>query len=524
MTGHYANSTGVWHTIGGRSLLRNNEWTLAAALKGNGYHTGIFGKWHLGDSFPYRPMDRGFEQSIVHGGGGISQTPDYWGNDYFDDTYFVNGEPQKFEGYCTDVFFREAMRFIEKNKDRPFFCYLATNAPHAPLNVEDRYADLYRGKVPENRARFYGMITNIDDNFGLLHKRLQELGLEENTIVIFMTDNGSAGGATVSRDGFVQDGYNAGLRGLKNSPYDGGHRVPFFIRWPQGSLCHGTDIDEITANVDLMPTLLDLCGIQVPGERTFHGKSLKPLLTGQSADWEERTMVTDSQRLTTPVKWRQSAVITNQWRLINGRELYDAVTDREQRNDVADQHPHIVTLLRNEYEQWWKIVSGQFDDEIPFSIGADRQGETCLTCHDWRNENCDLPHHQGMIRQGKNSNGYWEVKICRAGEFRFEIRRWPREAGLPITAGIEGDDIVWNKQAISENNWGYYTGGKSLPVSSVKLRIGNQEFHREITDKDSSIMFQVPLKEGLTHLETWLTGDQGFSVGGYYVYASRIGE
>jgi arylsulfatase A-like enzyme len=524
MTGHYANSTGVWHTIGGRSLLRQNEWTIASAFKENGYRTGIFGKWHLGDAYPYRPMDRGFEQSAVHGGGGISQTPDYWGNDYFDDTYFVNGAPQPFQGYCTDVFFREAMRFIEDNKDRPFLCYVPTNAPHVPLNVEQRYVDLYVGKVPEKRARFYGMITNIDENFGLLRNKLRELGLEENTILIFMTDNGSAGGASVTREGFVTDGYNAGLRGLKNSPYDGGHRVPFFIRWPEGSLRHGEDIGEITANVDFMPTILDLCGIEVPEVRSFHGKSLKPLLSGQCEEWEERALVTDSQRLTNPVKWRQSAVMTNRWRLINGSELYDAEKDREQRLNIADLHPEVVQQLCDEYEKWWEIVSTQFDEEIPMVIGAEGQGETCLTCHDWRNENCDLPHHQGMIRQGKLSNGYWEVEIGQDGEYLFEIRRWPREAGHPIAAGIDGDDIEWNKDGVDENIRNYYTGGISLPVNHAKLRIGECELSRKIEAVNANVSFQVTLKEGPAHLQTWLTDELGLSVGAYYVYASLVAK
>ena len=169
LTGHDCNSAGVWHTIGGRSLLREDEWTLADALREAGYRTGHFGKWHLGDSQPFRPHERGFERSIYHAGGGIGNTGDPWGNDYFDDTYYVNGDPERFAGYCTDVFFREGLRFIEEHREEPFFCYIATNAPHTPLNVEPRYVALYRDAVPhEERARFYGMITNIDENFGAL--------------------------------------------------------------------------------------------------------------------------------------------------------------------------------------------------------------------------------------------------------------------------------------------------------------------------------------------------------------------
>ena len=172
LTGHHANSTGVWHTIGGRSLLRKDEWTLASALRDNGYATGLFGKWHLGDQVPYRPQDRGFEESVCHGGGGISQSLDWWGNDYFDDTYSVNGQPVRFEGFCADVFFAEGMKFIEKHKEENFFCYIASNTPHGPWNIEERYWKPYIDKAPgEARARFYGTVTNIDENVGKLRAR-----------------------------------------------------------------------------------------------------------------------------------------------------------------------------------------------------------------------------------------------------------------------------------------------------------------------------------------------------------------
>ena len=187
LTGHYCNSDGVWHTIGGRSLLRADEWTLADALTSAGYRTGHFGKWHLGDSPPYRPHERGFAESVYHAGGGIGNTGDAWGNDYFDDTYFKNGVPTPYEGYCTDVFFREGRHFIQENADRPFFCYIATNAPHGPLNIAPHYVGQYRDATPhEDRARFYGMITNIDENFGRLRAMLDELGVADNTILIFM--------------------------------------------------------------------------------------------------------------------------------------------------------------------------------------------------------------------------------------------------------------------------------------------------------------------------------------------------
>jgi len=517
-TGRYANSTGVWHTVGGRSLLRKDEWTIAAAFREQGYRTGLFGKWHLGDVYPYRPQDRGFDTTVVHGGGGISQVPDYWGNDYFDDTYMADGRPRAFEGYCTDVFFEQAMAFIEAEPDRPCLCVITTNAPHCPYNVEEKYARPYRGQVPEERARFYGMIANIDWNFGRLQDRLKATGLEENTILMFMTDNGTAAGAAMDKEGFVTEGYNAGLRGIKNTPYDGGHRVPFFLRWPAGKLDRGMDVDRLTSHIDFMPTLLDLCEIPAPPSRSFHGRSLKPLLYGDRESWPERAIVTDSQRVTMPIKWRQSAVMTERWRLINGEALYDMTEDRGQTRDIASRHPDVVATLRAEYETWWGIVSTQFDEDIPFTIGDEAHPAIELTCHDWRNEAAWVPHQQGEIRKGIVGAGYWEIDVARAGKYVFELRRWPSEADRAIRAGIEGDDVPWKKEWIGAPDWYYYTGGSAQPIREAGLRIGGREFIAAVQGDQKAARFTVSLEAGPTRLEAWFAGDGGLEMGAYYVH------
>ncbi|MCF7855813.1 MAG: arylsulfatase, partial [Candidatus Pacebacteria bacterium] len=388
LTGHYSNSTGVWHTIGGRSLLRANEWTLADALREDGYRTALFGKWHLGDESPYVPHERGFETAIYHGGGGVSQSHDYWGNDYFDDTYWVNGTPKQFKGYCTDVFFGEALTYIEEHKDEPFFCYISTNAPHAPYNIDNAYYDLYKDKTDsEEYARFLGMITNIDENFGKLQAKLEELNIADNTILIFMSDNGQCGYAARGESNV----YNCGMRGMKGSEYEGGHRAPFLLRYPNGGLDAERAIDDVTAFVDFMPTILDLCNVQVPQERTFHGRSIVPLLRGETDDeWRTRCVVTDSQRLVNPVKWKQSCVLRDTLRLVDRDELYDIATDPSQEHDIAADHPEIVEELRTAYEEWWTIVSQQFDDEIPISIGTPSRTEARLNAHDLRNEDMNI--------------------------------------------------------------------------------------------------------------------------------------
>ena len=200
MTGRYSDRVGVWHTVQGRSMLRRHEITMADVFSSNGYATGHFGKWHLGDCYPYRPEDRGFQHCIYHQAGGVGQAPDYWGNDYFDDTYIVNGKHQRFEGFCTDIWFDEGMKFIKANKKKPFFAYIAMNAPHSPYYCPEEYTEPYDGNPDVSIAEFYGMVTNIDDNMAKLMKMLDNEGIADNTILVFMTDNGTAGGLKGGRD------------------------------------------------------------------------------------------------------------------------------------------------------------------------------------------------------------------------------------------------------------------------------------------------------------------------------------
>ncbi|ONI44219.1 hypothetical protein AN641_01210 [Candidatus Epulonipiscioides gigas] len=520
VTGHFANSTGVWHTIGGRSLLRKDEWTIATAFDEGGYETGIFGKWHLGDIYPYRACDRGFKKSITLGGGGISQIPDFWGNDYFDDTYWVDGVPQKFKGYCTDVFFEEGIKFIDQNKDKPFFCMITPNAPHGPLNVPRNYNDMYKDdtRVPAHRKRFYGMITNIDDNFGKLINYLEENNLIENTIVIFMTDNGTAGGFNMDKQGNITSGYNAGLRGSKNSEYDGGHRVPFFFRYDALNLNNGIDENNITASVDLMPTLLDFCGVD-KGNHTFHGISLKPLLCNGIVT--DRAVVTDSQRVPHPIKWRKSAVMRDSWRLVNGTELYDIDADRAQRNDISAEHPEVVEKLRADYDKWWELVSPKFDEEIPISIG---EHENYLTIHDVRNAEDKGTYQQAHVREGAIAEGYFEIQVEADGKYEFKLRRWAREVPHKIKEGIDPkhNDIEFAKDCIIESDHRYYLGGVAIDLTHAHISIQGHNETKEIGDDDEYVSFILDLKQGATYLETWFSNKDIEKMGTYFVEVSKI--
>lgn len=515
MTGHFHNSTGVWHTIGGRSLLREDEYSLANAFSASGYATGIFGKWHLGDNYPYRPHDRGFQEAVVHGGGGIGNTPDYWNNDYFDDTYFDRGVPRKFKGYCTDVFFELAKDFIRRKtaEKQPFFCFLPTNAPHGPWQVPHKYAEPYEKIYPTGiRARFYGMIACIDENFGKLLQELKDLGIDDNTIVIFMTDNGTWGGCEIDADGHVTNGFNAGMRGIKSWEYEGGHRTPFFIRWPGKNIGGGKDISELAANVDVMPTLLDLCEIHVPEDKKFDGTSLAPLLRGEHAEMlNTRILVTDSQRLPKPVKWRKSCVMQNTYRLINGKELYELSKDPAQTCDLSVIIPEKVDELRAAYNEWWDKVSVKFDDDIPISIGSSKEPVTKLNSHDLRGDSDDVAWNQGQIRSGRVIDSYWEVLVRTTGSYNIDLRRWPEEENRAIRSGIPGEI---GKGA----DW--WSGGRAIPFKTAHLAIGSQQWELPVGENDKYVRFTVQLKQGPIHLRAWFIDEDGTVISAYYAYVS----
>ena len=510
MTGRYTNSTGAWHTIMGRSLLRPDETTLADCFRAGGYRTGIFGKWHLGDNYPCRPQERGFDEVLVHGGGGVSQTPDYFGNDYFDDTYLQNGKLEKYRGFCTDVWFENAMRFMsaEKKRGKPFFCYIPTNAPHGPMWAPEEYSARFQGVPGLREPGFFGMIANIDDNFGRLTRFLDSQSLTGSTIVIFTTDNGTASGAAV---------HNAGMRGQKGSPYDGGHRVPFFVRWPEGGLLGGRDVPQLTAHVDVLPTLMDLCGLQRVGKKPLHGRSLQPLLRAQSKAWPDRAITVDSQRLENLVKWRQAAVMTQQWRLVSPGpagepklELYDIQKDPGQKNDVAGQHSEVVARLRAEYEKWWTEVSQRGGEVVRIVLGNEAENLVRLTAHDWHGDGVEQVWHQSGIRKGPEALGYWEVEVEREGDYRLELRRWPKEVDLPI--GSPYRDAEPNHEK---------TPGRAIAAVKARLRIAGVDTSVEIKPADKAAVFQVHLKAGPAKLETWLLDSKGGARGAYFVYVER---
>lgn len=524
MTGRNPLRNGAWATCWGRSILRKDELTMADVFAANGYRTGMFGKWHLGDNYPYRPEDRGFQVVVAHKGGGVGQTPDFWANNYFDDTYFHNGEPLTHEGYCTDIWFDEAVRFIEENRDRPFFCYLATNAPHEPYLVADRYTVPYRGIQDIPEPAFYGMIANIDENFGRLDTKIKELGLKDDTILIFTTDNGSSGGCTLDERRFVTSGYNAKMRGKKGSYYDGGHRVPLFIRWPNGDIGGGRDVDDLIVHMDLLPTFIDLCGLEASsrdaargasGNSSFDGMSVAALLTGQRKALPDRIVFVQYRQSTDiPQKW-DNAVMAGRWRLIGGTELYDIHTDPGQRRDVAAEHPGALECLRTAHEEWWEEVSPNLDQYCPISLGNDAENPTRLNAMDVMG---DVAWHQGHIVMAQKSTGKWSVDVEQEGEYRFSLRRWPEELDLPIEAAMSPEEV---------DRIAPYQGGgfecHTISPAQARLTLFGREETVTIEQGAKEVTINLRLRQtGVTQMEAWFIAENGETQGAYYVYVERL--
>jgi len=380
MTGRYNYRTRAIDTYIGRAMMEPQEVTVAEALRDAGYATGIFGKWHLGDCHPMRAMDQGFEEALVIHGGGIAQASDPPGGEgkYTDPILFHNGRAEPQTGYCTDVYFDAALKWMKTCVEgkRPFFAYIPTNAPHDPLNdIPQKLYQQYKtmdlspvvltksGGKPEEKeldrvARIFAMITNIDENVGKLVAGLDRLGVANDTIVIFLTDNGPA-----SRR------YVGPFRGTKADVHDGGVRTLLLVRWP-ARLKAGHTSDRIAAHIDIMPTLLEACGAPAPKGVKLDGRSILPLLEGRQVDWPDRTLFIQTHRGDVPIMYHHFMARNQEWKLVNasgfGREqwsgppqfeLYRIPDDAREEKNLASDHPEIVEQLKKEYEAWFKDVS-----------------------------------------------------------------------------------------------------------------------------------------------------------------------
>lgn len=532
LTGMDAARNGAVNVSSGRALLRPKIPTIANYFSDAGYFTGVFGKWHLGANYPFRPQDRGFEESVWYPSSSIPSVPAYWGNDYFDDVYTYNGKEQRYKGYCTDVFFSEAKRFMldSVRKKKPFLCYLATNTPHGPFipKDEDRKAiaqvlespkfDHLEENIKRRLSLYLGMIRNIDWNMGKLMKFLDENNLSENTILLFQTDNGSILGPQY---------FNAGMRGKKTQIWEGGHRVPCFIRWPSGGLGKPRDIEGLTQVQDVLPTLLELCEIEIKNVngQKFDGMSLASIIKNKKKVPEDRMLVINYSRMPgfsnypspysqTQMRADQSAVLWKRWRLLENRELYDLKSDPLQKNNVIENHPKVVAKMRRHLYSWWDTVKHLANNPQRIIIGTKYENPTKLSATEWLDVFVD---QQGQIFRGVQKSGYWLLDIAQSGEYEIELRRWPKEADGTISGTLPNGE------------------GKALPITEAMLYVSDHNhldigqkkayqfegLTKRVTQKDKAITFTMSLKKGPVALHTWFKGQNNTMLSAYYVYVYR---
>ncbi len=484
MTGRYNYRTRVVDTFKGRSMMEPEEVTVAEALGGAGYATGIFGKWHLGDNYPLRPSDQGFEESLIHRGGGLGQPSEPIENNrrYTDAILFRNNEQVQTKGYCTDVFFSAALEFIDQAaaQDRPFFAYIAPNAPHSPYHdvpvaLYEKYrrrdlAPVLLGATQDadTVARIYAMVENIDMNVGRLVDALERRNLTSRTIVIFLNDNGP------NTRRFVGP-----LRGMKSEVHEGGIRTPFFMRWPE-RLRAGAASDRIAAHIDVMPTLLDAAGVAKPAGTTFDGRSFLPLLEGKPVDWPDRHLVLQTHRGDTPLPFHHAAIRNQRWKLLHpsgsGREtmppnipyeLYDMESDPGESENRADTHPEVVNQLQQAYAAWYKNVATTRSDNFApplILVGTPHEKETVLTSQD--------------KRAVENA---WLLRFADSGTYDVELRWKDPSPAATVEVRIGGDarqlPIAARSTSARIESWKIPAGNAALSTTVLSGSKAAEPYH-----------------------------------------------
>ncbi len=456
LTGRYSLRTGVTDTYNGGAMMSTDELTLSEILRENNYNTGIFGKWHLGDSYPFRPTDQGFNESLIHLSGGIGQVGDftnyYSGNrSYFDPILWHNNEQKKYDGYCSDIFTDEALKFIESNKSNQFFCYLSFNAPHTPLQLPEKYYDLYKDLDPSliyedekikmskkdinDAKKIYGMITNIDHNVGKLIEKLKELKIDKNTILIFMTDNGAQ-----------QKRYASNLRGLKGKVYEGGIKVPFYLKFPKIHGNNGKDINSLSAHIDVLPSLLNLCDIEIPKDIKIDGKNFL------NKSLEERSFFSYWTRKS-PELYQNMSLNKGKYKLV-GNTDYDSPIEDFELFDIDRDPYEIENLIENKKElaNEMKIEMDNIYNELINSkniinkpriiIGSEFENPSFL------NRN-DASGQRGIWVQNEIF-GFWRTKVYEGKyNFRFKFNNLNLTSGQMV---IEVGSQVFSKKVETDDS------------------------------------------------------------------------
>lgn len=440
MTGRYNYRTRAIDTYIGRAMMDTEEVTIAEALGQAGYATGIFGKWHLGDSYPLRPQDQGFDEVLVHRGGGIGQPSDPPGGEakYTNPILQHNGEEKRFEGYCSDVYFDHAIAFLKQQQKvgKPTFIYLPMNAPHGPYDdVPEELLKKYRGmnlrgtfpkgfpdrqfKRHEDRtARIFAMEENVDENVGKLFKNLKQIGAYENTLVFFLNDNGPNGPRFVGSH-----------RGSKASIYEGGIRSPLLAHWP-AKIPAGHTSDLLSAHYDVFPTILEAANVTKPADLKLDGVSILPDLQGRKMERANRGIFLQWHRGDVPVPYRNGAIVTGRYKLLwpnyggefapknHGPELYDLKADPKETKNLVSAKPEVFRNLKKRYDHWFSDVSSTRPnnyDPPRIHIGNPKERTTVLTRQDWR--------YRGPIGKGwtPDAHGHWLVTVEKRGKYDVRI-------------------------------------------------------------------------------------------------------
>ena len=509
MTGVDNFRNGASVVAGSRMLLRPDLPTVADIFAANGYRTGQFGKWHLGDNYPFRPQDRGFQDVLYFNSAFVGVSDDTWCNDYVDPWLrHADGKPLQFKGYVDDILFNEAMSWMDqRRKDgEPFFCYLPLALVHTPLIVPETYREPYKDQKPNHR-QILGMLANVDENMGRLDAFLRQSGLRDNTILIFLHDNGTAN---------MSDLYNAGMRGSKATPWEGGHRSPLFVRWPAGGLRPPGEVSGLTQVQDLVPTLIGLCGLKQTLEAKFDGINLAPVLQKAGQEPPDRILVVQHgyPRKAAPGNdpaQKPLVVMWGRWRLVESA-LYDLATDPGQLKDVSTKQPEIVAKLRTAYAQWWKDVEPWTTKRSAIIVGDDHENPSTLV-PSTQYEQKGLS--AAMVRTGTYTMDKWFIQVARAGNYEVALRRWPEEANT----AIGGTTPVWDSVLGNHR----LPAGKAFPIVKARLTVGEFKGEKDVAQTDTVAVFNVSLKQGQTMLRGTFLDNQGKEIcGAYYTSVRRL--
>ena len=474
MTGRWSYRTGVTDTFKGRSIMNSEETTIAEALQEAGYSTGLFGKWHLGDVYPYRPMDQGFETAVYHRGGGLGQPSEPLGADarYTNPVLFRNGVQYTAEGFCADIYFSEAIDFIKRSQERgkPFFAYIASNTPHSPYHdVPAKWLSYYKRLNLENsqfpqeqghpiganddldtRARIYAMVSNLDENVGRLFGRLDEMELTEDTLVIYMCDNGPNGHR-----------YVTGFKGRKSNAWEGGVRSPFWAHWPKG-FKGDTVSDALSAHVDVFPTILELCGVDLPEGFPIDGQSMLGYLRGEKQESTDRTLILQSHRGEEPESWENATVITAQWKLVNNgksddRQLFDLSKDPFALHNVIGDYPKVRQKLEARYATWLKEMRRINPMDLPLYVGSQQEAEVVLT-------NQDAKEIDAKTRASE-----WRLKVVESGTYRIGFSDKSFEG--PVTVDLFLDNQLVATRSVPGRKERYYFDPMPIEAGRRTLRV-----------------------------------------------------